>query len=209
MKDIDQKIEEYRERNIRWSDAALNQLSFYNNLLLTLSVGFLSFSFDKCSFKGIRLSFEAVSWSHTFLVWSVILIAISIMLGLFVAINRLQDFRVSRQITLSRFRMRKYLNEPLDEDTPDEFNSWRRLTLAFHSYPKIKIEEYKTCKTNEESDELKKKEKEKAIKNIKFKFRELRNIAHNLGRTTWKLTVGQTTCFAISILFYVMSISTI
>jgi len=129
-------------------------------------------------------------------------ITISILLGLFVAINRLQDFRVTRKINLARYRMYEHLKKPLDENTPDKFNFWKRLTLAFHNYPTIQIEEYKKYKGAGEETE----DKRKAIETIRFKFRELRNIAHNLGRTTWKLTVWQTVYFAIGIALYMWSI---
>ncbi|WP_373520749.1 hypothetical protein [Aquiflexum sp.] len=193
-----EKVKDYQDRHVRWANESRKQLSFYNNLLLTLSVGFLSISFYKYTFNGIHFSWASFDWSFTFLVVSVIVITISIMVGLFVAINRLQDFRVSRQISFTRFRIYKHSNEFLKERTPDKFNYWKRLALAFYDYPTITIEECKAYKTAGSAER----------KNTRFKFKELRNISHNLGRTTWKLTVQQTLCFAIGIAFYILSILT-
>lgn len=191
-----QKIKEYQNRHIRWSDESLKQLSFYNNLLLTLSVGFLAFLFHKDSFIGVYFNYSNINWSLTILVGSAITITFSILLGLFVAINRLQDFRVSRKISFVRYGIYKHSKGLLDETTPDRFNFWKRLTLAFHNYPSLTIEECKAYKTAEF------KEREK----IRFKFRELRNIAHNLGRTSWNFTVAQTISLAIGIALYIFGI---
>jgi hypothetical protein len=198
------KIKEYKERHARWAEESLTQLSFYNNLLLTLSVGFLSFSFNKYNFNDIRFFITGVDWSLTFLVGSVMAITISILLGLFVAINRLQDLRVTRQIGLSRYRMIKFFDKTLDENTPDKFNFWRKLTLTFCKYPTIKIEEYKKYKDYDDNYEA----KAEAIRSIRSDFEKLRKIAHNLGHVTWEITKFQTLSFAIGIASYIMSILT-
>ena len=39
-------LDEYHQRNVRWTDKTLTQLSYFNNLMLILSVGFISFSYE-------------------------------------------------------------------------------------------------------------------------------------------------------------------
>lgn len=181
---------------MRWADESLKQLSFYNNLLLTLSVGFLSFSFNKYTFSNIHFFGAEVDWCLTFLLISTVSITVSIIAGLFVAINRLQDFRISRRISLIRYRVYKHSGILLSECTQDEYNFWKRLILVFHNYPTVTIEECKSCNKTEN----------KKIENIKSKFIELRNISHNLGRTTWNYTVLQTVGFALGIALYLFRI---
>lgn len=191
------KLKEYHARHIRWTDESLKQLSFYNNLLLTLSVGFLSFSFNQYTFKGIRFSCTNVDCSLTLLVGSVIFVTISIILGLFVAINRLQDFRVSRHISLVRYRVYKYSGIKFKDETP-ELNLWKRPCWIFQKYPIIRVED---CQNYKEAN----LEERKKIKND---FKKLRAISDNLGYMTWCLLKWQTVCFAFGIAGYIMSILT-
>ena len=191
-------IEEYRQRNIRWTSESLKQLSFYNNLLLTLSVGFLSLSFNPNHINGLRFSITNIDWSFTFFIISLISIILSILTGLLLAICRLQDFRLTRKVNQIRQRMFEHATVKLNEDTPGKFGFWRRLKLPFQDYPNVTMEE---CK-NYKNLELKEKE------TIKFKFRELRNIAHNLGLNTWENTKLQTLYFGLSVFLYLLSLLT-
>jgi len=47
----------YHERYVRWQDKTREQFSFFNNLLLTLSVGFISFGYDNLMDTKIFLVF--------------------------------------------------------------------------------------------------------------------------------------------------------
>ncbi len=188
-------IEEYRERNIRWTDESLKQLSLYNNLLLTLSVGFLSFAYELNDFKGIYFTCAYLDLFITFWVVSLILIVFSILTGLVLVMNRLQDFRLTRKINQIRQRMLEHSGVKLDEKTPDKFDFWRRVTLIFQNYPIVTIED---CKNYTDAEE---KEKDR----IKFNFREIRNISHNLGLNTWRNTKLQTLYFALSMLAFLIS----
>ncbi|MEO7990066.1 MAG: hypothetical protein ABI663_11020 [Chryseolinea sp.] len=193
--DNDKLIKEYHDRNVRWTNESLKQLSFYNNLLLTLSVGFLGFSFKLDNFGGLRLSYSSPNWSLTFLVFSIILVTLSVVTGLLLALNRLQDVRLTRQINQIRQRILEHSGAKLDDKTPDKFNFWRKLGLAFQNYPTVTMEE---CKGYESADQS---EKDR----IKFNFRELRNIAHNLGLKTWQQTTWQSVFFGLSIVSYLAS----
>jgi len=189
-------IEEYRQRNIRWTTESLRQLSFYNNFLLTLSVGFLSFAFNPKYIGGLKFTVTNIEWSLTLYLFSLITIVLSILIGLILSIYRLQDFRLTRQVNQIRQRMYEHSTVKLDEGTPEKFGIWHRLTLFFRTYPNVTIEE---CKNYKNLDE-----KEKGI--IKSKFKKLRNIVHNLGLNTWRNTKLQTLCFGLCILMYLTSI---
>ena len=49
MKD---ELQDYKDRHIFWTETSVTQLSNVNNLLLTISTGFLAFCFDKRSIQS-------------------------------------------------------------------------------------------------------------------------------------------------------------
>ena len=55
---MSEKENKYHERYIKWRDKTRDQLSFFNNLLLTVSVGFLSYSFTKISLSHYYFVFN-------------------------------------------------------------------------------------------------------------------------------------------------------
>lgn len=188
-------IEEYRQRNIRWTTESLNQLSFYNNLLLTTSVAFLAFAFNPKYISGSRFTITNMEWPTTLYMVSLITITLSILTGLLISIYRLQDFRITRQVNQIRQRMYEHSSRKLDETTPDSLNYLTIVAILFRT-PKITIEDCKTFNNLDNNEQEK----------IKSKFRRMRNTAHYYGLLTWRNTKLQTLYFAISIIAYFISI---
>lgn len=182
---------EYHERNIRWTQTTINQLSFFSNLLLSLGVGFLAFSFNADLFENLKFSLNEIDWSVSFLSLSIINIVFSIILGLITSIARLKDFRITRRINQIRQRTYEHSDKLLDESTPEKYKWIKRTFLIFKKTPQIRIEE---CKAYNQTE------------NFDLRFRELRNIAHNLGLNSWNYMNKQAILFAISITFYLFSI---
>lgn len=192
----------YYERHIRWSEKTRDQLSFFNNLLLTFSIGFLSFVLAKEKYsENLNVLFII---ENTLLFISLISILLSIIVGLFLVINRLYDFRITSQINIIRYWFEKHQeNTPkkrLDEKSPDNYCCCKRLGLTFkvicEKYPRISIED---CK------EYHKILSEKEKVEFKIKFRNLRNISHNLGIGTWTKLKWQIGLFLIGIVCFVFS----
>lgn len=200
--DVNRKdlLNEYENRYVRWTQMSSSQLSFYNNLLLTLGVGFLSFAYKSVSLHKIKFSLKSPDMSLTFYVMSLILTAISVLLGFLVNISRLYDFRLTRHINLVRKRTLEHSGEKLDERTPERYSYWKVFFLIFQvgldKYPHITIEQCK--KLGEIID------KEKQGK-FHEDFRTLRNLAYNFGRFTWKNTFWQTILFALAIACYMVA----
>lgn len=192
-------IEKYNQRNIRWSEISINQLSYYNNLLLSLQILFLSYSFKPEQIKLILFTISNMCWSETSMIISIILTAISILIGLLISITRLLDFKLTRQINQIRQRMLKYSKIKLDKSSPDSYSFWKRNFLLFSKQPSITIEECKLFKKK-----LTLSEKTKILCN----FRKLRNLSHNLGISTWRYTKIQTLIFALSISSYIIALLT-
>lgn len=76
---------------IRWQSKTMAQFSFVNNLLIGLSSGMLMFE--------LRLFLEYGSCS---LILSILLYVVSILIGCFIAYNRLCSFRLTERIARIR-----------------------------------------------------------------------------------------------------------
>jgi hypothetical protein len=82
-----------KERFIRWQAILRDQLTFLNSLLLTTSIGILCFVFSLL--KNPQFNIQGC---HKVLFSSgLILIFLSALIGLFTALNRLCDFRITTQ----------------------------------------------------------------------------------------------------------------
>ena len=85
---------EKQNKYIRWQAIRINQLGFINNLILGLSLGLIAFNFNFILPDDIVLN-----CFQKFLFWiSAILTVISVFISLILAINRLEDFRLTAQI---------------------------------------------------------------------------------------------------------------
>lgn len=191
-------LKEYHERNIRWTDKSISQLSFFNNLLLSLAIVFLSFAYKDQSVQSTSFTLVDIDCSLTMSNFSMILILLSIISGLIVGISRLWDSRITRQINQIRQNMYEHSEKKLDEKTPQRYSFLTRLNLYkdlfCEFYPKITIEQCKEFRnfTNEEKQKVEKD------------FKELRTISYNLGLNTWRDTKIQLILLGIGITLYVV-----
>src|ERR1700759_5722313 len=102
------KLKELKEREIKWHDMSINQLSFYNNLLILLGTGFLGFAFKDSGLSNYHFTLSNAMLSPTSAFLSLVLMTISVFLGLLCGFNRLLDFRHSYKINVLR---RKFYEE--------------------------------------------------------------------------------------------------
>ncbi len=192
-------LKEYHERNIRWTDKSIGQLSFFNNLVLSLGVGFITFGYKNIVLKSLPFTLSNIDWPITLSVLSIVSIALSILIGLLIGLNRLWDFRITRQIVQIRQSMYEHSDKKLDESTPQKYELCESLKLHIRlfreKYPKITIEQCKQYNQYEKA------------KQVKFDedFGDLRRITHNLGLSTWSKTKYQTALFGLGIFLFVFS----
>jgi hypothetical protein len=135
-------IEEYRKRNIRWKDRTLSQLSFYNNLLLSLSIVFISVAYKMRRIDNISFSFKDIDCSLTLYVISFVIILFSILKGLIVSLNRLYDFRLTSEINQIRQETWEHSDKKLDEKTPDKYHWWKRKKWFFREMSTCDYQDY-------------------------------------------------------------------
>jgi len=84
---------------IRWQGRTIEQLGFVNNLLIFLATGILAFQVQLAI--SIREVFFSILDKYT-IVLSTLLIFISLMLGCYLAWNRLLSFRLTAQVARKR-----------------------------------------------------------------------------------------------------------
>ncbi len=194
----------YLERYKRWQDKTREQLSFFNNLLFTLSVGFLSFAYKNLLESKVEFSFCHPKFSTTLLVISIISIALSVLVGLLCTINRLYDFRITTHINQVRYWFEKSIYNTnkgkLDGKTPEKCSWCERNLLTF----KVLLEIYPRL-TLEDCDDFHTKMSEKEKELFNENFRNLRKIAHNLGIGTWTRVKWQILLFAIGVILFVIT----
>ena len=187
MNKSEEQNKEYTERQKDWRTISVTQLSNANNILLTLSTGLLAFCFEKPHVSKIYIDTrDDISYTNLSFISSIILLGLSIGYGIAVLFSRLCDFRISRQIALTRQRTKIVLP---DQDL-GKFNSCDRIKIfmkvLFKELPFISKEEI--AKMND--------------KDLKAKFNELRKICHILGTATWRWTKVQALLFLCSIFVY-------
>ena len=189
-------LQEYRERNVRWAERTSSQLSYYNNLLLVLGIGFLSFAYQDSRVADLDFSLKNIDRSATVYILSILTIMLSIITGFVASLSRLYDFRITSHVNQVRRRVFEYHNIKLDEDTPPQHPFIKKMLLPykliFIEHPNITLEQCKQWKND------------KVAQNKKFS--ELREIAFNLGLGTWHRIIIQTILIMITIILYVVSI---
>ena len=100
-----EKIDRYKERFNKWHAKQIDLLTFSINLVFTISIAFLGFIID-------ILSDKCPSGEKGIL----IVMGITVTLGILALISRLNDFRVTKNITKSRRRIYELENEIRYED---------------------------------------------------------------------------------------------
>lgn len=200
--DDENKLNEYKQRHREWRDISVTQLSNTNNILLTLASGLLVFSFDKNKVLPIHLcSSNKIDWPVFTYAASVILMFFSIAYGIAVLVSRIYDFRISRNLALTRQRfykndIQKTIRNKNSGTLPDNdlgkfyaFDRMRELKQIAFKEPLLI--------STKEIDELSKID-------LKRKFQNLRRISKILGSASWIWTKYQIWCFALSGLIYVI-----
>lgn len=192
--EIQKLLQEYTERSNRWTDRTLSQMSFYNNLLLALGIGFLSFVYQDSRLADIEFRFKDIDYSITAYVLSIWTVMFSIITGLIASISRLYDFRITSDVNQIRRRVFEHSHIKIDEKSPQKFPYMKRMLLPYKlflsEYPKITLEQCKAWQSD----------------NLNEKFSELRAMAFNLGLGTWCRIKYQTILLLITIILYVVSV---
>lgn len=189
---MDDELKNYIERHRNWQNFALGQFSFANNLLLTISLGFLAYLFEKVN----DCQSNPIPWSYKV---SLVLILLSIFEGIIVVISRLYDFRISRHVAYIRMRYYKKKKEN-DKGTLPDFDFKRpNFCTRINAFCNVFFCSLELLTQNE-------------INNIdqkiyKEKFNSFRELSNALGIISWIGLKWQATFLILSCVFYAISIT--
>ena len=127
-----EKYNEYQRRYQFWSERAVEQFSFSNNLLLTISIVTLGYFYKEGKEEFTNLSIwwpcsGSFDLEATLFSIGTIFTGLSVIFGLIVTLARLYDFKLTRHITLIRKRV--YLEHV--KVFPDKAPNEKTLTESF------------------------------------------------------------------------------
>jgi len=178
---------ELEKKQEKWAELSIEQLSFFNNLLIVLGTGFLGLAFKGLSFSKyvISIHFENVP---TFTMFSLLFMALSVTINLLCSFNRLLVF--NHQTHILRLQKR-FISENLDLEKSCDVK-----IKPLINYWIFKPSFYTVIDTDYNNDGS--EAKDKLCKMIKL-LSSLRNMTTNL------LKVGIVS-FLLSIFFYVLLI---
>jgi vacuolar-type H+-ATPase subunit I/STV1 len=187
---MNEKEKEYSERAKDWKNILVNQISFTNNLISTLAAGYLLYLIDKLPNGDIKLVIlNKIDWRISLYMVTVILVLISIMIGTLILLSRLYDFRITRNIALTRKRICGKHNKPMPDFTVQGKGFCSLFCTIFN---KIDFVEKSDC------DQLSER--------VKTKFNKLRTQSKTLGNWTWKLTKIQLFVILVSVISHFISL---
>jgi hypothetical protein len=198
----DNKTKEYQERHTRWQNYAITQLGYTNNVILLLATGLLGFIFDKDAVKNIFDIFQfGVNCNSILYSLSLASLFLSIMFGLLVTISRLYDFRINRNIVLTRKRFYEKKKDKI-YSLPQSCNkTGLNKKKSFFVLIKLIFTSELPLISYEEVDEF------KEFCPLHSKFSYLLETAEILGNLTWNYLKWQIFFFILSPVFYFLSFS--
>jgi len=196
---MDEKEKSLQEGYYFWSDKSINQISFFNNLILTICISMSTLAFKDIGINEIRFNFQNINWSLTFLVSSLIVFFLSIVIGFLVALSRLNDFRLTRHICSIKLKYFKRKGVEIKSSKERKEYSWfERNTILF------------TKLTNDiyiNDDKLNNFIQTEKVDGFE-EFDHLREISLNLGFGTWEKLKWQIYTFIFGLLLYIIGFLT-
>lgn len=184
----DDKLNEYKQRSKEWRDISINQLSYVNNVFISLTTGYLIFRLENNKID-LSINFkEEIDWGSFMSFFSIVMGGLSLIYGIGVLLSRLYDFRISRNLALTRKRFYEDKKKKLDDGELENSCFYDRIKVVL---------EIVFCKI----DFISKNEVEK--NEVEDRFNKLRRKANILGEITWIWMKCQVLFFLISVLMYV------
>jgi hypothetical protein len=188
------KIQEYKDRYRFWSDKRISQLSFHNNLLLTLGIAAIGYFWKERDsvYKNLIIDFHSsIDWKVFLFFVGIAILFLSVLSGFLLSLSRLYDLRLTGNIVLTRRRLAEKAMNLKDQLLLETglFSSIKSLWSVFWNY-----RQYEIAKTSIEADE--------SI--LQNRFTLLRQKSEDLGTSTWALLKCQTVCMFVSMVFLII-----
>ena len=192
----------YREQYRFWTDKKVSQLSFHNNLLLTLGLAMLGYwSKNNSVFSNLVINCEAdIEWSIVIFILGFASIIVSIVAGFILSLSRLYDLRLTSNISLTKMRaadesIELELNDPIKPSCKDSIKSPTESPIEILFDVSWNYKYYKISKNEiKNTDEFHKK------------LAAARQKASNLGHLTWQLVQWQTLSMLIGVILFIVTL---
>ena len=186
------KTSDYERRYADWRNISITQLSNVNNILLTLSSGFIVFIFDKNPPSGsFYFSLIAIDWSKTAYFFAILFLLLSIIAGVIVLFSRLYDIKFSRNLALTRKRFfvkhHDSIKSSIERINPEFCKEIYILMLGLREKISV-INTYDVETLTQEQ--------------LKVKFHDLSGKTKLLGLTSWRWLKYQVLFFIINSILY-------
>jgi len=190
--DQKEKLKEYQARYHFWSDKRVSQLSFQNNIFLTISLAIMGYCWKERSSVYTELLIDTrlkVEWKIVLFFIGMIFLSYSIITGLLLTITRLYDLRLTSNILLTRKRALQRNVSVKDENILRNCicKSVYSLWVVFIAYNELEL--YR--------DEIK---TDNSL--LQKRFTNARQLSRDLGRCSWWLMTNQTVSLVTSIFFF-------
>ena len=189
------KKQEYQERYRFWSDKRIAQLSFHNNLLLTIGIAVIGYFWSERSNLYTKLIFGCdaeIDWVTIYFLVGIVSAVLSVVAGFILSLSRLYDLRITSNIALTRKR------------AEDKTVSIKEIDTSKSSFIRSVFTLFAVL-WNYQNYEITKKEIEDT-KIFHCKFKELRQKASDLGVSTWGLVKWQTISMLAAFLFFTLTL---
>lgn len=196
MTEKESKKQEYQDRYRFWSDKRIAQLSFHNNLLLTLGIAVIGYFWSERNniYTKLIIDCEAdIDWIIVFFLIGIMSAVVSVTTGFILSLSRLYDLRLTSNITLTRKRAIDKSVEIKDKDTQKTgfIQSFLVLIAVLWDY-----QEYKIRKCEIENTVV-----------FQDKFNKIRQKSSDLGASTWGLMKWQTLSMLIAFIFFTLTLT--
>lgn len=192
-----EKLQEYQQRYHFWTDKQISQLSFQNNIFLIIGISILGFFWNERNGIFIELSTDAslsADLGNVFFNIGIILLSYSIATGLFLAVSRLYDLRITSNILLTRKQALKDDLSIIDEDlsSKNPFETIKSFWIVFRSYDRHALSR---DEINADND------------SFQQKFTTLRQLSKDMGRCSWLLVKNQAIGLLMALFFFIVELS--
>jgi len=187
-KQFDQdKLASLKERENKWQAISLNQLSYFNNLLILLGTGFLAFSVKEFNPSNFSFTLTSLEFRPTIMMFSIISMAGAIFVGLLCGFNRLVDFRYTQ-------RLNKHRRKLYQENHLNYGEGIYRKKIKMSIYYWIKDADYFNVIENEYEDNP---------DEVKIKINGCSQLISQLGKLTRNFLRFQIVLFLIAIFLFI------
>ena len=179
-------IQEYQERYRFWTDKRISQLSFHNNLMLTLGIALIVYFWAERDSVYTEI---IIDWKVFLFFAGILSVGVSIFSGFLLSLSRLYDLRLTSNIVLTRKRLIKK-GIKLKEERLSQTKFWRSIKSLCGVWRKY--QNYEITKGDLDDHDCR-----------QDKFTKIRQKSNDLGRSTWGLLTCQTICMFVAVVLFI------